>query len=194
MYSNASWYDQFSYFMTAWYRNFNFILTTIYRNSRNNLIYPIFQIYMHKLICFKWNLHLFVEIRTELLESWAELLNWLVAMHRIVENTALICFAPILSAARVRMNIVLLLFKCARNAAIASEYLTPTNLTLCSIGLNPHNLTLFIMGHNHTAAKYFFPAVENAGSPLYCRDFVPLCRGDPHIFNFNQEIFCYDFI
>ena len=128
----------------------------------------------------------------------ARILSW------IAELTG--CYAPncwkhctdfvalILSAARVRMNAVLLLFKCARNAAIASEYLTPTNLTLCSIGLNPHNLTLFIMGHNHTAAKYFFPAVENAGSPLYCRDFVPLCRGDPHIFNFNQEIFCYDFI
>ena len=180
MYSNALWYYQFSYFMTAWYRNFNFIFATIYRNSGNSLIYPIFQIYMHKLICFKWNLHFFVENRAELLESWAELLNWLVAMHQIVENTALILFALILSAARVRMNIVLLLFKCARNAAIASEYLTPTNLTLCSIGLNSHNLTLFIMGPNHTATKYFFPAVENAGSPLYCVDFVNLCRGDPH--------------
>ena len=33
----------------------------------------------------------------------------------------------------------------------------------------------------------FFHAVENAGSPLYCVDFVNLCLGDPHIFNSSQE-------
>ena len=38
-------------------------------------------------------------------------------------------------------------------------------------------------------AKHFLPAVENAGSPLYCVDFVNLCRGDPHIFYSNQKSF-----
>ena len=33
----------------------------------------------------------------------------------------------------------------------------------------------------------FFHAVENAGSLLYCVDFVNLCRRDPHIFNSSQE-------
>ena len=37
-------------------------------------------------------------------------------------------------------------------------------------------------------AKHFLPAVENAGSPLYCVDFVNLCRGDPHIFYFSQKV------
>ena len=45
------------------------------------------------------------------------------------------------------------------------------------------------MGLYTVDAKHFLPAVENAGSPLYCVDFVNLCRGDPHIFHSNQKSF-----
>ena len=44
------------------------------------------------------------------------------------------------------------------------------------------------MGLHIIDAKHFLSAVENAGSPLYCVDFVNLCRGDPHI---QQTVIVY---
>ena len=47
------------------------------------------------------------------------------------------------------------------------------------------------MGLHIIDAKHFLPAVENAGSPLYCVDFVNLCRGDPHMYRAYIRESCF---
>ena len=78
-------------------------------------------------------------------------------------------------------------FNASANASEQLMLINNARSSAASTTCNPVYIYILIYNARSRPQNIFFHAVENAGSPLYCVDFVNLCRGDPHIFNSNQE-------